>query len=167
MVIATVSTALAALRTSLDLASSAIAARDEAKLAEATQHLNSRIIDVQNAAMHLQEKQSASRDEIEQLKKDLRVARDQIDELEQRRAERDKYGLHELSPSVFVLAYNRQEDGVPMHYICQTCMDNGGKKEVLQNLKKAGRVLLACPSCENTYFTGETFRYNLNTSLAR
>jgi hypothetical protein len=165
MVIETVSSALGALRTSVDLARGAIATRDEAKLTEATQHLNDRIIGVQNAAMQLQEKQSASRDEIEQLKEDLRQARVQIAELEQRKEERNRYKLHELSASVFVLAYSN-DDGVPMHHICQTCMDNANKKVVLQKIKRAGKVLLGCPSCENTYFTGETFQIQI-PSMAR
>lgn len=84
MVIATISATLSSLKASVELARSAIALRDDAKLAEATQALNDRIIDVQNAALQLQEKQSAARDEIDSLKDEARELRARVAELEQR-----------------------------------------------------------------------------------
>ncbi|MBW9336226.1 hypothetical protein FEE59_22165 [Herbaspirillum sp. RU 5E] len=151
--IATISTALGSLKTALELAKTAVAVRDDNKIAEATQLLNDRIIDVQNAALQLQEKLSTLRDDIEALKDDKRELSAKIAELEQRKAERNQYKLHELSPSVFVLAsIETGEGGTPAHYLCQPCMDNKSEKFVLQPRDLWGTRYLACTGCTTEYF---------------
>jgi len=158
MVIATISATLTSLKTTVELARTAVAMRDDVKLAEATQALNDRIIDVQNAALQLQEKQSAARDEIEALKDEARQLRTQIAELEQKRNERSRYRLHEFpEEGTFVLALDESVRGAdPAHYVCQPCMDNKAQKNVLQRSSEYGRVLLQCPGCEKKYYTGES-----------
>lgn len=161
--IGTISTTLTALRTSVDLAKTAIAVRDDVKIAEATQLLNDRIIDVQNAALQLQEKLSAQREDIDALKNDKRELSAKIAELEQRKSERAQYKLHELTPGTFVLAYVEPgEDGTPMHYLCQACMDNLSKKSVLQEYRSGGSVRLSCPSCDQKYSTGKRYRLDVS-----
>lgn len=158
MVVETISTALSALKISVEMAKTAVAIRDDNKIAEATQLLNERIIGVQNAALHLQDKLSTQRDEIEALKDAKREAGTQIAELEQRASDRAKYKLHELSEGIFVLAHVEGGDaGNPMHYLCQSCMDNASKKVVLQTTKNRGRILLHCTVCDNNYDTGRTY----------
>lgn len=161
MVVATISATLASLKTSVDLVRTAVAIRDDAKLAEATQSINDRIIDIQNAALQLQEKQSAARDEIEALKDDARQLRAHVADLEQRRNERAQYRLHEFPVGVFVLARLESEDMTdPMHYLCQPCMDNKSQKNVLQRSSSYGSVYLKCPTCQNDYYTGETVPFS-------
>lgn len=161
MVVATISATLSSLKASVDLARTAVALRDDAKLAEATQALNDRIIDVQNAALQLQERQSAARDEIEALKDEARELRAKIAQLEQKRADRAQYRLHELGKEgVFVLALAApQNPSDPMHYLCQTCMDNKSEKVVLRRGSLYGSVYLECVSCKNQYYTGESVPY--------
>lgn len=160
MVMATISTTLSALKTSVDMAKTAVGLRDDAKIAEATQLLNDRIIDVQNAALQLQEKLSAQRDEIEAFKDDKRELSAKIAELEQRKSERNKYKLCELAPKSFVLALIEGGDSsTPMHYLCQGCMDNDAKKVVLQGQQGRGKIYLKCPACSMTYDTKETYPY--------
>lgn len=162
MVVATISATLASLKTSVDLVRTAVAVRDDAKLAEATQTINDRIIDVQNAALQLQEKQSAARDEIEALKDDARQLRARVADLEQKRNERVQYRLHEFPKGVFVLASLESEDMTdPMHYLCQTCMDNRSQKNVLQRDSRVGSVFLQCPTCKNEYYTGERVPFGI------
>lgn len=156
---ATIGIALSSLKTSVDVARTAIALRDDAKLAEATQALNDRIIDVQNAALQLQEKQAPARDEIDAIKDEARQLRARILELEQRKAERAKYRLHELTEGVFVLAQAEPDSASePAHYLCQSCMDNAAKKEVLQTERLKGQVLLRCPGCKEKLATGRTYK---------
>ncbi|WP_175663082.1 hypothetical protein [Burkholderia ambifaria] len=156
MAITTVSAALGALKATIDLVQGAINARDQAKLADAKQLLNDRIIDVQNAALQLQEKQSSARDEIEALKDELRTTKAKLVELEDRNADRSKYKLKELAPANFAYSYvPESEDGTPTHYICQPCMDGMSKKYVLKELIYWGVVNLKCPNCENEIDTGE------------
>jgi len=159
--IATISSALSALKTSVDFAKTAIAVRDDVKIAEATQLVNERIIDVQNSALQMQEKMSALRDEIESLKAEKRDLAVKLTEQEQSRAERNKYKLHELTTGSFVLAYAETgDDAAPMHYLCQPCMDNLGKKSVLQRRYHTGSITLRCPTCENQVGTAEKYNYS-------
>jgi hypothetical protein len=169
MVMTTISVALSSLKTSVDVARTAIAIRDDVKLAEATQVLNDRIIDVQNAALQLQEKQAAAREEIDTVKDEARQLRARILELEQKKAERAKYRLHELTEGVFVLAQT-EPHGVsePVHYLCQSCMDNTAKKEVLQTERFKGRILLRCPGCKEQLATGRTYQtMSINPAMLR
>lgn len=156
MVIATVSATLAALKTSVDLAQKAIAARDEAKLAESTQLMNERVIDVQNAALQLQEKQSAARDEIEMLKDDLRTMKAKVAELEDWLDQRSHYKLEQLAEGSFAYAYvPSSDDGTPMHWVCQGCMDSLSKKYVLKETKNfVGIGVMTCPSCKHEIYSG-------------
>lgn len=158
--IGTISTTLSALKSTVDLAKTAVAVRDDIKIAEATQLLNDRIIDVQNAALQLQEQLSAQRDDIEALKNEKRDLSAKIAELEQRKSERSQYELKELTPGSFVLAYIKPGEGsTPMHHLCQPCMDNLSKKSVLQEIQSIGAYFLQCPSCKNEYSTGKTYDY--------
>lgn len=156
MDVATISATLGALKTSFDLAKSAVAARDDAKLASALEAVNDRIFQVQNASLQVQEKMSAMRDEIETLKDGKRQISTRVAELEHQKSEREKYELHELSQGVFVLAeIEPTKDGRSPHYLCQPCMDNASKKAVLQRKTVSFQYVAACPVCKNEYPTGE------------
>lgn len=156
MDVATISATLGALKTSFDLAKSAVAARDEAKLADALKDINDRIFQVQNASLQVQEKMSSMRDEIETLKDGKRQLGTRVAELEHQKSEREKYELHELSQGVFVLAeVEPRQDGRSPHYLCQPCMDNSSKKAVLQRTYRSFAYFAVCPVCKNEYMTGE------------
>ncbi|WP_157653832.1 hypothetical protein [Burkholderia ubonensis] len=145
MPIMTVTAAIAGLKNTIDLVKAAVAARDDLKLAEMQQSINDRVIDIQNAALALQEKQSAARDEIDGLKEDLRVARSKLAELERARTESDKYVLHKVGQGRF--AYTLKQDtngstvsGEPQHLICQSCFDGPEKRKVVLRYKAGGVV---------------------------
>ncbi|WP_042298932.1 hypothetical protein [Paraburkholderia kururiensis] len=157
MDVASISAALSSTKAVLELAKTAIAARDEAKLAHVMQSLNERIFEIQNAALQLQEKASTMRDEIDSLKDQKRELNARITELERRSADRAQYRLEEIQPGVFVLAHvGAGKDGTPMHYLCQACMDNASKKVVLQEKAHGvvGGISLHCNECKAAYFTG-------------
>ncbi|WP_155301738.1 coiled-coil domain-containing protein [Burkholderia gladioli] len=150
MPIMTVTTTIAALKNTIDLAKTAIAARDEIKLAEMQQSINDRVIDVQNAALGLQEKQSAARDEIDELKDELRVAQAKIEELTRTLGERAAYKLHAVSASGF--AYQFVGEDQPDHLICQPCYDGPEHRKLVLKFNRAGPYNSAnymCPSCRN------------------
>ncbi|MFM0328056.1 kinetochore Spc7 family protein [Caballeronia glebae] len=156
MDIGSISAALGSTKAVIDLAKTALAARDDAKLAEAIHTLNERIFEIQNAALQLQEKASAARDEIESLKDGKRQLSARIAELEHQRSERESYDLHELSEGVFVLAeVNPPKNGRNPHYLCQSCMHNSAKKGVLKRGHVSFQYVLSCPICKNDYPTGE------------
>ncbi|MDN7488503.1 hypothetical protein QZM35_12415 [Burkholderia sp. AU45274] len=154
----TVTAAIAGLKNTIDLAKAAIATRDELKLAEMQQSINDRVIDVQNAALALQEKQSAARDEIDQLKEELRKAKTTLAELERTQSEREKYALHAVSEGALVYALKSDyvDQGVPSHFLCQPCFDGPEKRKVILEYtpgQKAGQYVIhprwSCPVCKH------------------
>ncbi|WP_454871753.1 hypothetical protein [Paraburkholderia xenovorans] len=166
MDIASISAAVSSTKAAFELAKLAISARDDVKLAEAKQLLNERIVDIQMAALQLQEKMSSMRDEIEALKNEKREVSAKVAHLQQRLDQRAQYALEEIHNGAFALAYIEPDDGGdPAHYVCQPCMDNAAKKVVLQRQQKSGRVNLVCHECNAAYFTGET--YSMNVSAYR
>ncbi|HDV6327470.1 TPA: hypothetical protein RJR39_003563 [Burkholderia cenocepacia] len=150
MPIVTVTAAIAGLKNTIDLAKAAIAARDELKLAEMQQSINDRIIDVQNAALALQEKQSSARDEIDRLKDELREAKKTIEALETERSQSNNYELTKLSEYGYAYKYVGPDE--PEHLICQPCYDGPGhRKTVLKFNPINGRYAAhyVCPTCKN------------------
>ncbi|MGI0509071.1 hypothetical protein ABY44_39245 [Burkholderia sp. ZZQ-2] len=150
MPIVTVTAAIAGLKNAIDLAKAAIAARDELKLAEMQQSINDRVIDVQNAALALQEKQAAARDEIDELKEQVRTANAKAADLERTLGERAAYKLYEVSDRAF--AYRFVGDDEPEHLICQPCYDGPAhRKTVLKFNPINGRYAAhyVCPTCRN------------------
>lgn len=150
MPLMTVTAAIAGLKNTIDLAKAAIATRDELKLAEMQQSINDRVIDVQNAALALQEKQSAARDEIDELKEQIRASNAKVAELEELLNERAEYKLHALTPRGFAYRYVGTDE--PEHYICQGCFDNKPKRKVVLLYRPGvpGRIYerYKCPACE-------------------
>lgn len=144
MDIGSISSALGGLKTAFDLTKAAVAARDDHKLAEAKQALNERIIDVQNAALQLQEKHAAARDEIESLKADLRDMREMVRTLESARDDRAQYELEEVIAGRF--AYRFLGQGAH-HLVCQPCFDGPDRrKSVLQRYWGNHWECLVCKS---------------------
>lgn len=156
MDISTISGALSATKTAFDLLGLATQSRDDAKIKEALRALNDRIIDVQNSALHLQEKLATRQEECEAVKDSERQLKARLVDLESQRHQRAQYSLHELSKDVFVLAPNAtHESPTPAHYLCQGCMDNAAKQVVLQRAEDFSAINLVCNECKAVYFTGE------------
>ncbi|PRH46378.1 hypothetical protein [Burkholderia multivorans] len=148
MDIATIGAAIGGLKNAIDLTKTAIAARDDQKLAEARQAVNDRIIDVQNAALALQEKQSASRDEIDRLKDELRDAKKTIEALETERSQSNNYKLTQLSQYGYAYKYVGADE--PEHLICQPCFDGVHHRKVVLHFSPENDYTFAfweCPSC--------------------
>jgi len=150
MDIGSISAALGGLKTAFELTKAAVAARDESKIAEAKQALNDRIIDVQNAALQLQERQSAARDEIDELKDQIRDLKASMKTLESDATERANYRLAAIFPGKW--AYESVID--PHHYACQQCFDGPSHRKVL--LQSYWENHWECPVCKNRIYPEET-----------
>jgi hypothetical protein len=156
MDVTTITTALTGIKTACDLASTAISARDEAKLARAQKLFSDEIVKVNLACLDLVAKNAAALSQIQALEKLAAQSEASVAELVRQKAEREKYDLHELSKGVFVLAeIEASQDGRSAHYLCQPCMDNMAKKGVLQRHQSGFAVVQRCPACNNEYPTGE------------
>ncbi|KKL38596.1 hypothetical protein WR30_11080 [Burkholderia contaminans FFH2055] len=128
MDIGTISAAIAGVRNAYELTKTAVAARDDAKLAEARIELTDRIMDVQNAAVALQEKLTGARDDIDQLKEALREAKQEIATLRSERDDRSRYKLVSLCLNGVAYEYMGAPDETK-HFLCQPCFDGPEKRK--------------------------------------
>jgi len=154
--------ALLALKTAFELSQAAVKFRDDHQITAATELFNERIREIKIAMSQLQDKIMAQQQDIAALHNIKRELEEKIVELTQRQLERGKYQLAELDKGVFVLALIQSDEAekahVPMHYLCQRCLDNFAQKVVLQTAKEGGVVWLCCPSCKNRYATAERYQ---------
>lgn len=125
---------------------SAVEMRDHAKLAETERVLNQRIIETQIACMELLEKVTTAAQSNSVLKDEIRGLEAQIAELREQARQREEVHLITFpgGATVYELAKNR------FVRFCQPCMDNRGKRSVLQP-KAAHPGESFCPECD-THF---------------
>lgn len=147
-----IATAFTALNGAFSLWQTAAAARDDAKIANAKQEVTRVLIEAQAACLDLQQKLFASSEAERAAKDEARQLREKIGELLRKAEERERYELAKLYINTYVYRLREDaQDGQPMHYLCQPCMDNSGKKSVLQG----GETALRCPECNQTYRIAE------------
>lgn len=116
-----IGSALSSLSAAFGLAKSAVEARDEAKIKDATAEINEKLLALSTSAFSLIEKNSALARRINDLEAELA-------ELQRKVSERENYSLYELAPGRFVYRFNPADDsGNPGHYVCQLCYDQGVK----------------------------------------
>lgn len=150
-----IASALTSLGATFQLLQGAVAIRDDAKITEATKELNRQIIEVQNACLQLQEKQSAAVEAIEALKDERRELRERIAELDRQARERDAYKLVQLLPGSFAYAPAEIDEPPAEGYrLCQPCMDNRAKKSVLQSMA-SDYTQVYCPECKAQFKIAE------------
>jgi len=143
-----IATAITALGSALDLLKAGVHARDQAKIADATQTLQRRIIEIQSACIELQQHQLASMQAAQAYEHERRELRERIAELERRAGDRAAHKLVELAPGA--LAYAPAEANEPAastYRYCQPCMDNRAQKSVLQTVP-GDRSKVFCPECK-------------------
>lgn len=143
-----IATAFTALNGAFSLWQTAAAARDDAKIADAKQEVTRVLIEAQSACLDLQQKLFASSEAERAAKDEARQLREQISELLRKSEERERYELAKLHINTYVYRLRADaQNGQPMHYLCQPCMDNSGKKSVLQG----GKTSVRCPECKQAY----------------
>lgn len=130
---------------------------DEAKIASATNelqiqltHLGAEVIAMQKERVQATEREGAAL----RAKNDLA---DKVRELERRASERDRYELVDVFMGSFAYKLkSSSSNGEPVHYVCQSCLDNRDMKVVLQRHISGGKDA-KCPEC-NTGFTFNWYR---------
>lgn len=148
MDLASISTAVSALKAAKDIGQAAVAFRDFNQAAGAIAQINEQLLKAQDSLfthnaqlMELQQQHFEAREELRKLKEAL--------------AEKARYTLFEISPGEFVYRSDvvPQQGGSgepgaaqPLHYLCQTCFDKGSKSV----LQKPGDRLY-CPLCKTAY----------------
>lgn len=137
-----ISGALSALRISVDLAKSAIDARDDRKLTEARSAMLDKIIDVQEACLRLQEANAALLQDKHSLTHAKRELEGQIAEMT-RKADRLANYERLRTPVGTIVYVDKTTLDSPQGaiYACPACMDDG-KISTLQPVEGGG--LLEC-----------------------
>lgn len=126
LMIETITTAVSALRATIDLAKVAIDARDDRKLAEARSAMLDRVIDVQEACMQLQAGNAALLQEKHALAQRIRDLEQQVADTLKRR---DRLAQYERTktPAGAIVYVDKDSRTAPEGavYACATCMENG------------------------------------------
>ena len=119
----------------------AIEVRDTIKFGEEVGKLHGQILAAMSGAVAAKTDQSALLDEVRDLKK--RVA-----DLEGWEAEKERYELVELAPSVLAFRVKpSMQAGEPVHYICATCYNAGKKNFLKQIIHGPNYNKFECHSC--------------------
>ncbi|WP_186200841.1 hypothetical protein [Burkholderia gladioli] len=124
--------ALTGLKTATDLARTAIAARDDAKITNAIRDMNDRLFEVQQASMLVQEKnQDLIQRNASLQEASLDLQRECV-ELRKRLEDRERYELHTTARGG-VVRRDKSAEGTPLQavYLCANCF-NDGKHTYLQ-----------------------------------
>lgn len=157
MDIASISGALAAVRTAFDLTRTAIAARDDQKIALALQEVQDKLLCMTIAATDVAEKNAALVQELAAARKRESDLHERLAKAESQARDEADYELQELAADNWVYVHRPSvEQGKRPHYLCSTCFKQG-KHAILKELRSFGVVFLQCPICKNEYDTGRRF----------
>ncbi|RRW90615.1 hypothetical protein [Pandoraea apista] len=130
--IAALSTALTAFRTSVDLAKSAVSARDDALITKAIRDMSDRLFDVQQGSTLVQEKNQALIERNAALQDENLQLHRTVAELKQRLDDTERYEKHTTARGGVVLRHKEaSETSKPPIYVCINCF-GAGKKTFLQ-----------------------------------
>ncbi|WP_186191371.1 hypothetical protein [Burkholderia gladioli] len=118
--------AVSGLKTAIELARTALAARDDAKITNAIRDMNDRLFDVQQASMLVQEKnQDLIQRNATLQEANLELQRQTV-ELEKRLEDRERYELHTTARGGIVMR-DKKAEGTPLQavYLCVNCFNDG------------------------------------------
>jgi hypothetical protein len=115
--------------------------REFIKHGDALGKLQAQILSAQQIASAAYARETDMTDEIRNLKA-------RVTELETWDAEKKRYELHRLPPSMFVYSLKEAHAlGEPHHYVCKTCYESGKKGILDQDENRNGLHHLTCNRC--------------------
>jgi hypothetical protein len=131
-----------------DVAKGLVDIRDTVKFGQEVIKLQNQILAAQRGALGAQARETEQATEIRDL-------RDQLTKLEAWEAEKLRYRMVQLPPSVFVQELIPEKaNGEPLHYICQTCFQRGKKSILHGDQQYNGIHHLECHECGTKYKVG-------------
>jgi NTP pyrophosphatase (non-canonical NTP hydrolase) len=120
-----------------------IEVRDLAKFGDALGKLYAQVLSAQQGALAAQARESTLAEEIGELKKKVR-------DLEAWDAEKQRYELVALAPSVMAYAIKHgMENNEAPHYICANCYQQGKKRFLNQFIHGAEYAKFRCDDCKS------------------
>lgn len=149
MNIGEITSAITAVKLTMDMLMAGVHATTDSALAEQARELNDAIIDLQMKTLHLQGLYSAVVQEKDELEKKA------MDKEEWERTKK-RYTLHSLSPGVF--AYRLKEevaDTDPPHYICPCCYEKNLRSILQRTEVGCDGTHYGCPSCKADFIDHE------------
>lgn len=135
MDIGSISAAISTFKATFDLVSTAIEARDQAKLNDLKITLTAQLLDISNTALALQEKLATQSKEQTKLEEQIRALTQQLEDL-------DRYKPHHFETGTVAFVDSRLQGGEPQTYFCAACMTEH-KKTILQPARNG--IFLDCP----------------------
>ena len=125
--------ALASARSLVDLAKSAIDARDDAKVRSALIELQAKLMDAMSAALLAQEKNASLHQQVTSLQ-------GQVQDLKLQLENRQRYRLTPICPGAYAYTDAPGQSGqdAHAHYLCQPCFDKGAKSVLRYSHPKPG-----------------------------
>nr|WP_308006548.1 hypothetical protein [Xanthomonas albilineans] len=142
---ASVSTAFTSLQLAKEALNSILVVRDFNAMAPKIAAINDQLLKAQDGLFTCSTK-------VSELQEKLLAATAELTELKKKAEQHARYSLFQLSPGIFVYGLKQREDGhefavkgnaEPMHYLCQSCLDNRGHRVILQARGK-GWVCIGC-----------------------
>ncbi|MGS1115996.1 hypothetical protein [Castellaniella sp. UC4442_H9] len=149
--------AVAAINGAMDIGKGAVAIRDGAKASEVVRAMNEKLLNAQQRLFELSAALGTLQQENFQAAQELRELREAL-------AERNRYTLFELVPGSFVYRVNlppERTDGLdprgsePEHYVCQQCLDSPVKRKVVLRHFARNEYTYAnwrCPVCRTVIY---------------
>ncbi|EHZ6191214.1 hypothetical protein ABC356_001141 [Salmonella enterica] len=103
----------------------------------------------------LMEKVSSAQDQYLELRERFDALKARNEELETMLSYKQDYKLYQLSEDKGFWAYKYIKDNEAEHYICQTCFDITGKKQVLRIREDGFCMCPACGQSKGVWLNGE------------
>ena len=153
-----ISDAISAFSAIIELAKTAMSARDSTKVEEALFELKVKYLSAMEGSLQLQGQIAALQGDKAALQSKLLVNKQllldtqaELDQLKDSLAERKHYALYEIEAGIFCYRYKTGADDeqTPAHYLCQPCWDSG-KKSILRMFTD---MIYLCPEQDHHKLT--------------
>jgi hypothetical protein len=156
-----IAAALSGLKGAIDLAKTAIDARDDAKAKEAISNMMGLLFEANSSAL-------AMSTEARRISTELDAATRELRDLKHRQTERDQYVLDQIARGRYVYKYVGDSSPTPAHYLCQNCFDGGGQvgSPPQARYRLWGRVGLCEPRRASDSYARLNSRYSYSVEAA-
>lgn len=142
--ITSLSNAVSFYKTAVDLV-------DEAKITAATNALQAALTEASANVLFMHKQELLTTEQISMLKNRIQELEKEIAGLKEKICDKARYELQEPYPGTIAYGIKKLTDNTePKYYLCQSCMDNGSIKSILQ-ADPEDYTTKICPSCKHTY----------------
>ncbi|MDN7862318.1 hypothetical protein QZM19_02835 [Burkholderia multivorans] len=143
--------AVGAANTTFEFLKNALSARDEAKVGARTAELETKLREINHAALMATQEALKAAQDMRAMDQKLAALERENEQLKARAERRGQYVLTNIGGGALAYRYNNIEGNADApHYLCQPCMSKGNEI-ALQPHGRHGNF--RCPSCETVYIT--------------